>query len=155
MDCMRVFPMPFEERFDSKPSYSFDVSTPLSLAAFFNSVAAETIVVRASTSLKLMDRTKPCNPTRIFSSVFSSSAIFLASSPSSRMRWIVVDCLAMLTCWRWIRFSNENISVNIPAVSATQLSPRPSFTSTLSSVGSTWKKRCLSACSALGRSRAS
>ena len=68
------------------PSYSFEASTPELAAAFFNSVAAVTIVVLASTSLKLIVRSKPCKPTRIFSKVFSSSATVLASAPVSLSR---------------------------------------------------------------------
>ena len=54
-----------------------------------------------------------------------------------------------------MRFSRENISVSISAVSAIQFSPPPALISTLSSVGSTSKNLCLSASSALGRSVAS
>mmetsp|Transcript_3008 Transcript_3008/g.7328 ORF Transcript_3008/g.7328 Transcript_3008/m.7328 type:complete len:464 (-) Transcript_3008:1159-2550(-) len=92
------------------------VSTPAFAASTCISVAALTIVVRASTWLKLKERSRPCKPTLIFSSVRCSLSTRATGAPSALSRLTVVLCLAMSPCCLLMRFSRPNMLVSRPPI---------------------------------------
>ena len=97
--------------FCMKPS-SGGGSKPASSAISCISVAALTMVVRASTCEKENERNKPCNPIFMRSRVFCSFSICSVGAPVSRRRMIVVLCFMIRSCCLLMRFSKPSMSAS-------------------------------------------